>query len=91
MKRRGSARRHRRRRRHDAGDAKDGVVRGDPVQLLLPRRLRLGEDDTLPRLDPRLLHLLPTLHVTGGADWEKTPSWLGFRGAAPHDCSYSGW
>jgi hypothetical protein len=37
------------------------------------RRLRLGEDVVLPRLDPRLLHLLPTLDITAARTGSKVP------------------
>jgi hypothetical protein len=72
------------------GDTEDGGVCGIPVWLLLPGRLWLGEDGALPRLDPRLLHFLPTLYVTDGADRQQTPGWLGFEGAAPSGAFIAG-
>jgi hypothetical protein len=73
-----------------AKDAEDGGVRGVLVRLLLPGQLRLGEDGALPQLDPRLLHPLPTLDVTGDADGEQTPGWLRFEDAPPSGALIAG-
>jgi hypothetical protein len=89
VERRGAARRCGRRRRRRRGCRRRRCEQRpgpSPPSRAAPAR----EDGALPRLDPRLLHLLPTLDVTGGADKEQTPSWLGFEGVAPSGALIAG-
>jgi hypothetical protein len=66
-----------------AGDAEDGGVCGDNGSGSSSRAASGFAATVVPRTAPHLLHLLPNLDVTGSANREQTPIWLGFWGEAP--------